>query len=194
MAQSIAAQRRAAAKTLFRQAHAIIDKDGAGPAGLEQVRERLIALAARAELFPREDFPMPRNSGCNHIVEVEPDDGFGLYVAIALPGKEAAAHDHGVWCINAGISGRERHSFWRRTDNGRRAGFATVEKIRDVLVRPGAGMCMAEHDIHSNVVVGREPAISLMLYGYAIARFPSVQWFHPEFSTTRATPSRRQGA
>ena len=30
--------------------------------------------------------------------------------------------------------------------------------------------------------------------GYALARFPSVSWFHPEFSSVRATPSRRHAA
>ena len=99
--------------------------------------------------------------------------------------------DHGIWCINAGVSGRERHTFWKRTYNGRRAGHATIEKIRAVLVRPGTAMCMADHDIHSNTVIGREPAVALMLYGYAIARFPSVVWFHPEYDSVRALPSRR---
>ena len=29
------------------------------------------------------------------------------------------------------------------------------------------------------------------LYGYAIARFPAVVWYHPEYSTVRASASRR---
>ena len=40
---------------------------------------------------------------------------------------------------------------------------------------------MADHDIHSTEVVGDRPAVGLALYGYALARFPSVTWFHPEF-------------
>jgi predicted metal-dependent enzyme (double-stranded beta helix superfamily) len=191
MASSIAAQRKSACRALMRQAHAIIGKEGDGPDALEKLRDRLIALAMQEELFPRADFPLPRNESCNHILDVEPDDGFGLYMAVAMPGKEAAPHAHGIWCINAGISGRERHSFWHRTDNGRRAGHAMVEEVRSVLVRPGTGMCMGNDEIHSSIVIGREPAVSLMLYGYALARFPSVTWYHPQFSSVRASPSRR---
>jgi hypothetical protein len=53
---------------------------------------------------------------------------------------------------------------------------------------------MADHDIHSTVVVGKEPAVNLALYGYALARFPSVSWYVPEFSAVRTTPSRRHAA
>ena len=35
------------------------------------------------------------------------------------------------------------------------------------------------------------PAVGLALYGYALARFPSVVWYHPEFESIRAGQSRR---
>ena len=58
---------------------------------------------------------------------------------------------------------------------------------------PG-GMAMADHDIHSTVVVGDKPAIGLALYGYALVRFPSVSWYVPQFNSVRTTPSRRHAA
>jgi hypothetical protein len=60
-----------------------------------------------------------------------------------------------------------------------------------VIVQPGHGMAMADHDIHSTAVLGNEPAVGLALYGYALARFPSVVWYHPEFASVRAGVSRR---
>ena len=77
---------------------------------------------------------------------------------------------------------------------GGKAGSATVMKVGEVMVEPGNGMAMADHDIHSTEVIGKEPAIGLALYGYALARFPSVVWFHPEFSSMRACVSRRHAA
>jgi len=74
------------------------------------------------------------------------------------------------------------------------SGSAEITQVGEVLVEPGNGMVMADHDIHSTVVVGDQPAVSLALYGYALARFPSVTWFHPEFASVRATPSRRHAA
>jgi predicted metal-dependent enzyme (double-stranded beta helix superfamily) len=145
----------------------------------------------RAELFPASDFAMPETQGRNHILEVEDNDGLGLYLTIGLPGKEAAPHDHGIWCVNAAISGRERHIMWRRTDDGSKPGHATIERIGEVMVEPGHGFAMANHDIHSTEVVGDAPAIGLALYGFALARFPSVVWYHPGFASVRPMPSKR---
>ena len=137
---------------------------------------------------------MPTAHGRNHVLALEDGDGMGLYLTIGLPGKEAAPHDHGIWCVNAAISGQEVHRFYRRTDDASRDGYATVEEIGEVTVAPGQGMAMADHAIHATEVVGQEPAIGLALYGYALARFPSVVWFHPAFSSVRAAPSRRTEA
>jgi predicted metal-dependent enzyme (double-stranded beta helix superfamily) len=188
-------ERTKACAELLQQARAIIDADGTGAAGLEKVKALLVGLGNRGEaLFPRADFAMPDAHGRNHILALEGDDGMGLYLTINLPGKEAAPHDHGIWCVNAAISGRELHTFYRRTDDGSRDGYATVEEIGSVTVAPGQGMAMTDHAIHATEVVGGIPAFGLALYGYALARFPSVVWFHPEFSSVRAGASRRAEA
>ena len=176
------------------QAHSITSDEGINPSTLHAIKLKLVAFAKRTELFPLADFAMPEAQGRNHPLLVEGDDGHGLYLTIGLPGKEAAPHDHGIWCANAAISGRERHLFYRRTDDGRESGRATVIKVGEVVVEPGTGIVMADHDIHSTEVVGDQPAVGLSLYGYALARFPSVTWFHPEYSSVRATPSRRHAA
>lgn len=188
-------QRIEACATLLRQVRTIVDTDGTRGAALETIKELLLGLANRGEaLFPLSDFAMPAAHGRNHILALEDGDGMGLYLTIALPGKEAAPHDHGIWCVNAAISGREVHRFYRRTDDASRDGYATVEEIGEVTVAPGQGMAMADHAIHATEVVGTEPAIGLALYGYALARFPSVVWFLPAFSSVRASPSRRSEA
>jgi predicted metal-dependent enzyme (double-stranded beta helix superfamily) len=184
--------RQEACEGFMRQARTIIDAEGATDAALQKVKALLVDLAARSEsLFPPGDFAMPEAQGRNHPLVVEDNDGFGLYLTIALPGKETAPHDHAIWCVNAGISGRELHRFYRRTDDGSREGYATVEEIGQSLIAPGLGMTMTDHAIHGNEVVGTEPAWALALYGYALARFPAVAFFHPAFSSTRTMPSRR---
>ena len=194
MASSIADQRARACGNLMTQVHAITDKEGITPSALHAIKLKLVTLAAKAQLFPPGDFEMPVAQGRTHPLLVEANDGHGLYLTINMPGKEAAPHDHGIWCVNAAISGRELHVFYRRTDDGTIASSAAVMQVGEVMVEPGNGMAMADHDIHSTEVIGNEPAIGLALYGYALARFPSVAWFHPEFSSTRASPSRRQTA
>ncbi len=187
-------KRNRACKKLLADVHAITAKEGINPSTLHAIKLKLVALAKNAALFPRGDFEMPLAQGRNHPLLVEDNDGHGLYLTISLPGKEAAPHDHGIWCVNAAISGRERHKFFRRTDNGGKPGAATVEQVGEVLVKPGSGIAMADHDIHSTVVEGDQPAIGLALYGYALARFPSVAWYHPQFGSMRTSTSRRHPA
>ena len=189
-----AAQRARVCKAFMAQVHATTAKEGITPSTLHALKLKLVALAKRKELFPLAGFVMPQAQGRTHPLLVEENDGHGLYLTIGLPGKEAAPHDHGIWCVNAAVSGRERHVFYRRTDDGRKAGSATVIKVGEVMVEPGSGMVMADHDIHSTEVVGDRPAVGLAPYGYALARFPSVTWFHPEFTSVRATLSRRHAA
>jgi len=188
---AVAAKRAAACNALMRQVQTILAHEGVTPSALHALKLKLVALAKRAELFPRGDFAMPEAQARNHVLVVDDNDGPGLYLTIGLPGKEAAPHDHGIWCVNAAISGCEQHVLWRRTDDGTKLGFATVEKIGRVIVEPGNGFAMANHDIHSTEVLGRQPAIGLALYGYALTRFPSVVWYHPAFSSIRTLPSRR---
>lgn len=193
--QSAMTTRRAkACAALLAQVHAITDREGITPSALHAIKLKVMALAKRVELFPLADFAMPEAQGRTHPLLLEDNDGHGLYLTIGLPGKEAAPHDHGIWCVNAAISGRERHVFYRRTDDGRTPGLATVARVGEVLVEPGNGMSMADHDIHSTEVMGAEPSVQLALYGYALARFPSVAWFHPALSAMRTTPSRRHAA
>ncbi len=188
---SIATKRQRACAALMQQVHAITATEGPTPSALHAIKQKLVALANKTALFPLSDFEMPIAQGRNHPLLVEDNDGCGLYLTINLPGKEAAPHDHGIWCVNAAVSGIEKHEFFRRLDDGSRPGYAQVVKTGEVVVRPGQGMAMADHDIHSTIVEGDEPAIGLALYGYALARFPAVVWFHPAFASTRASLSRR---
>ena len=191
MASTTAARRTRACRDFLTRVHEITGKEGITPSALHALKLKLMALAARTDLFPLSDFEMPVTQGRNHPLLVEDKDGHGLYLTINMPGKEAAPHDHGIWCVNAAVSGRERHVLYRRTDEGGTLGAASVVKVGEVMVEPGNGFAMADHDIHSTEVVSEEPAVGLALYGYALARFPAVVWFHPAFSSTRASPSRR---
>jgi predicted metal-dependent enzyme (double-stranded beta helix superfamily) len=189
-----AEKRNRACRKLLADVHAITAREGLTPSALHAIKLKLVALARKKELFPIGDFDMPVAQGRNQPLLVEDNDGHGLYLTIGLPGKEAAPHDHGIWCVNAAVSGRECHRFYRRTDDMSRPGHATLEQIGEVTVEPGVGMAMADHDIHATVVVGDEPAVGLALYGYALTRFPSVAWYPPQFASVRTTPSRRHAA
>ena len=185
------AKRMTACRTLLRQAHAILDKEGSTPSALHALKLKLTALAARTELFPASDFAMPLAQARLHTLVAEGDDGLALHLVIGMPGKMSNPHAHSIWCVNAALSGRERNVMWRRTDDGSKPGYATIARIGEVMVERGHGYAMGDLDIHSQEVVGDEPSYILALYGYAFERFPSVVWYNNEFSSVRKVPSRR---
>lgn len=188
----IASRRKAACTTLLRRVREIEIASGINDASLQRIKALLLELAAQGTvLFPDADFALPEAHGRNHMLDDAADDGYGLYLSVSLPGKEAAPHDHGIWCASAGLSGSELHRFYRRLDDGSRAGAAMVEETHQIIVGPGSAMVMADHDIHSTLAIGDQPVRTLALYGYALTRFPSVVYFHPEFGSSRTMPSRR---
>ncbi len=184
--------RQAACQALLREARAIEAAHGITPAGMDRMRQLVIGLAQQGDtLFPDADFAPPQAYGRNHLLDDTTDAQFALYLTVTLPGKESTPHDHGIWCVNAGLSGSELQRFYRRTDDGSRPGFGTVEEIDRAVVSSGTAIAMANHDIHATLTTGDRPSRSLALYGYALNRFPEVTFFLPEFGTVRTLPSRR---
>ena len=188
---AIATDRKSACLALLRQSRTILAKEGSTPSALHALKLKLAALASRTELFPAMDFAMPVADGRLHTLAMGSNDDLALQLFIALPGRMSNPHSHGIWCVNAAVSGRERNVLWRRTDDGSKPGCATIKRIGEVIVERGHAYAMADHDIHSQEVVGDTPAVVIALYGYPFEGFPSVVWYSPEFSTVRALPSRR---
>ena len=184
-------ERKDACLAFMRQAHQILDQEGSSPSALHELKLALAGLAERTELFPASDFPMPVAEARFHSLVVEPDDGLALHLIISMPGKISNPHAHGIWCINASITGRERNVYWRRTDDAQKPGYATLARIGEMVMERGHGFAMGDLDIHSQEVLGDEPSIILALYGHAFERFPSISWYNAEFSSVRKMPSRR---
>ncbi len=193
-ATPIAVRRHAACQDLLAQARTLLAPAGATPEVLARLRDGLVALASdHADLFPLSDFRMPDAQGVNHMLDDAANDGLGLYLTIGLPGKEAAPHDHGIWCVNAAVSGAELQRFYRLAPQSAGHQKPEIEEIGRVVVEPGVGMVMADHDIHSTDVLGDQPFVGLAMYGYAINKFPAVVWYHTQFAEVRACASRRPG-
>ena len=65
---------------------------GVSPAALDRIRERLIALATRADLFPETSFPVPAGSpGRAYRLAEDADHRFALYASAGAPGPTTAS-------------------------------------------------------------------------------------------------------
>ena len=73
---------------------------------LEQGKARLIALAARDDLFTFSEFPLPEDDSmeCSYLIHEYEDGCYSLYVNSGAAHQHYAPHDHGdAWAIIAGV-------------------------------------------------------------------------------------------
>lgn len=139
--------------------------------GLAAVTARLEQLARRQELFPVADFPPPaagQGVGASTRYRLNPDDAPGvpaLYLNSINPGKTTLPHNHTTWAAIVALHGQELNRVYRRSDDGSQEGRATLEQVREVVVRPGQSVSFLPDDIHSIHVTGDTPTLHFHLYG-----------------------------
>lgn len=90
----------------------------------------------------------------------EPDFPLTVQTVAWLPGRVSPIHNHATWGVVALISGEERNTLWRRTDNQ-----GGIEKVGDIILTPGEIISLMPDAIHSVEALGDEPTISFNLYG-----------------------------
>eukprot|EP00752_Nemacystus_decipiens_P017970 g16106.t1 len=125
---------------------------------LAKIKEALIALGLRSELFPEEDFPPPESGTGDRLyrLSMDSDDRFALYLNRGTGDKDTPPHDHTTWACVVGVRGQEHNKFYRRTDDGASPGRGTVEVVAEKTVEPGTGVAMTPDDIHSIHMRGPE--------------------------------------
>ena len=133
------------------------------------MREVLYALAARKELFPREDFPPPTDASMNiRYLLSEQGQSPALYMNSIAPGKRTEPHNHTTWAVVVSVEGDEINRFYDRVDGGSGPGTAQLTLRDEVVVRPGVGVAMLPDDVHSIAVEGDEATLHLHMYGRPI--------------------------
>src|ERR671934_433333 len=117
---------------------AIERADGVTRASLEKIKQRLIRLAARQDLFTASDFapPVPggKRNSCLYRVSEDADHRFALYVNSSFGDYGTPAHNHTTWAVIVGVTGEELNRFYDRADAG-------VREKGNAVVRQGTGVC-----------------------------------------------------
>ncbi|MEA5513574.1 cupin [Nodularia sp. UHCC 0506] len=90
----------------------------------------------------------------------EPDFPLTVQTVAWLPGKVSPIHNHATWGVVALISGEEKNTIWRRTDQN-----GSIEKTGEIILTPGEIIGLMPDAIHHVEALGDEPTISFNLYG-----------------------------
>ena len=120
-----------------------------------------------------------------HLLHEEPDHTLAVFAVAWLPGRGTPPHDHGTWAVVAGVDGAERNIFWKRTDDGSRAGYAELEQNGERTYVDGDVVAMLPGEIHTVRNETDAVTVSLHTYGKHI-NFTARSQFDPQNQT--ATP------
>ena len=184
----LAAERERAIAACLDDVRAVLADAGVNRAALERIKGRLLALAARRDLFSSAQFPLRHERSTRH-VRAEGEDGLALY-AVAAQGESATPpHDHTTWAVVVGIEGEEMNQLWRRVDDGTAPGKAELEPIKETLVAPGSGVALMPEDIHSIHRASDAPLLHFHLYGRSIERLPERKQFDLQRGTYEVYPA-----
>ena len=160
--------------------------EGVTRESLERIKQRLMRLAARSELFPPGDFPPPQPGGkqnsCLYRISEDADHRFALYANSTLGSYGTPAHNHTTWAVIVGVSGRELNRFYDRTPEGpRQKGEYVVER--------GTGVAFMPDDYHSIHI--EAPLVNFHMYGLAIDHLPRREYFDAKDKVWKVFPPHR---
>jgi len=167
-----ASDRRKAIEAAVADIRGIEKREGVTRASLENIKARLIKLAARSDLFEPNDYPPPEPGqklrSCLYRLSEDADHRFALYANASLGGYGTPAHNHTTWAVIVGVTGEELNKFYDR------AGGGVKEKGRDV-VRQGTGVAFLPEDLHSIHI--EAPLLNFHMYGLALEQLHSREFY-----------------
>ena len=100
-----------------------------------------------------------------NLLHEEPDHALAVALLSWLPSGATLPHNHGTWGIVVGLEGAEKNVFWRRIDDGSRAGYAELQRVGEMDCGLGQAVVLPSPTIHSVENTAAQPSVSLHVYG-----------------------------
>jgi predicted metal-dependent enzyme (double-stranded beta helix superfamily) len=166
-------ERRQAVAQAVAQIRAIEAREGVNPDALALIRQRLIELASRVDLFSSDDFaPPPPDSGMRsalYRLSEDEDHRFALYANASLGGYGTPAHNHTTWAVIVGVTGEELNRFYDPTAEG------GVKESGQFVVKAGTGVTFMPDDLHSIHIAA--PLINFHMYGMGLEQLDKRRYY-----------------
>ena len=162
---------------------AIERSDGVTRMSLEKIKQRLMRLAARQDLFTASDFAPPAPGGkrnsCLYRVSEDADHRFALYVNSSFGNYGTPAHNHTTWAVIVGVSGEELNRFYERAEDG-------VRQTGSAVVKQGTGVAFMPEDLHSIHISA--PLVNFHMYGLALEQLDHREYYKAEERAWKVFP------
>jgi len=162
---------------------AIERNDGVSRMSLEKIKQRLMRLAARQDLFTASDFAPPAPGGkrnsCLYRVSEDADHRFALYVNSSFGNYGTPAHNHTTWAVIVGVSGEELNRFYERAQDG-------VRQTGSAVVKQGTGVAFMPEDLHSIHISA--PLVNFHMYGLALEQLDHREYYKAEERAWKVFP------
>jgi predicted metal-dependent enzyme (double-stranded beta helix superfamily) len=189
MAVETASVRQWAVAECIADVKAIIREQGVERGALEQVKARLLELAARRDLFSFAAFPLLHPGSTLHLLSEDADHGFALYAVAARSASKTPPHDHTTWAVVVGVEGEEINRHYRRLHDRAAPGRARLEATGETLVKEGTGVALMPDDIHSIERASDAPMLHFHLYGQSLEHLPARRQFDMATGTYAVYPA-----
>jgi predicted metal-dependent enzyme (double-stranded beta helix superfamily) len=154
--------------------------EGLNRGSLDKMRDALMEMAARRDLFTFEDFPLPEDgserNNCLYRLSEDDDHRYALYANVSGPGVNSPVHDHTVWAIIVGCRGQELN---RRYDAPADRSGPPTERDQ-VMVEEGAGVAFMPDDVHSIHIDGPELVLNFHMYGKGLEQLHGRRYHKPD--------------
>lgn len=111
-----------------------------------------------------DNFPLPLAAAdalCCYELHGGEAAGLTLYLNAIHGGVSSSVHEHGTWAVIVAIEGQERHRIYRRKGPS----SEQYELLREVTVRRGEPLVLAQDLFHSMHTPIDRPALQLHVYG-----------------------------
>jgi predicted metal-dependent enzyme (double-stranded beta helix superfamily) len=178
-----AAQRKREVEAAVADVRAIEAREGVNRQSLEKIKQRLIRLAGRTDLFAPADFPPPepgsKRNSCLYRVSEDPDHRFALYANSSLGGYGTPAHNHTTWAVIVGVTGDELNRFYDRAAQG-------VSVKGEFVVRQGTGVAFMPDDLHSIHIDA--PLLNFHMYGLALEQLSRREYYKADEQVWKVFP------
>ncbi len=187
--ESIAERRNTAVGDAMSKIRGIEKTNGVNRDTLKEIREVLLGLAAKRELFPQADFPSASGDPLLYLLSEDDDHCFALYLSTGVPSRSSPPHNHTTWAVIVGIEGEEQNRMYERVDDGSEPGRGEVRMRDEFVVKKGTGICFMPDDIHSIHVVSEVPTRNFHMYGRSLEHLPERIQFDTDKGTYAVFPA-----